>query len=118
VVIELGFDVELDVLAGEQCFHRGPKPVAENERCTPQLGEGDDPRRACARSGDEHHFLFRQLRRDDQAAAGNFGQQSDIDAAVDNELLQANGAGVNNLELDHRIVAAHPGEQLRHDHRA
>ena len=118
VIVELGFDIEVDVLAGEQRLHRRSQPVAENERGTAQLVERDDPRRAQAGPGDQHHLFFGQPRRDDQAAARNFRQHADIDTAVNDELLQANGAGVNHLELDHRIVPAHPRKQLRHDNRA
>jgi hypothetical protein len=117
VVVELGFDFELDILAGEQRLHRSPQTVAENERGIAQLVERDYPRRAHPGSGDQHHFFFAQPRRDDQAAARDLRQQADIDTAVDDELLQANGAGVNDLELDHRIMPAHAREQLRHDDR-
>ena len=54
----------------------------------------------------------------DQPAARDLGQQRQIDAAVDDELLEPDRAGMNHLQFDHRIVAAHPGEQLRHHHRA
>jgi hypothetical protein len=118
VVVELGLDVELDILAGEQRLHRRPQSVAENERGTAQLVEQDNVRRAQPGPGDQHHLFFGQPRRDDQAAARDLSQQADIDAAIDNEFLQPNGAGVNDLKLDHRVVPPHPREQFRHDDRA
>ena len=95
---------------------RSPSPSISGVR--PQLVAADDAGRAGAGPRHQHHLLLAEPGRDDQPAARQLGQQRDIDPAVDDELLEPHHAGMHDLELDHRIVAPHAGEQLGHQHRA
>ena len=118
VVVQLDLDLQLDAQPGQQRIHRRPQAVAEDQVRATQFGGGDDAGRAGAWPGHQHHLLFRQPRRNDQPAARQFGQQRQIDAAVDQHLLQPHHAGMHDLQLDIGKLLPHAGEQLRRQHRA
>jgi hypothetical protein len=93
-------------------------PVAEDQRCAAQLLRRNDTGRPPPRCRDKHHFLFGQPARSDQTTLRHLRQQRHIDAPVDEEFLEPDHPGMDDLQLDHRIVPAHPGKQLRHQDRA
>ena len=107
MVVDLDRDVELDAAPGQQRVHRRAQAVAKNERGAAQLLAGDDALRPHAGLCHQDHFLLRQPGREDQPAARQLRQQRDIDAAVDDELLEPHHAGMHRLQLDPRIVLAH-----------
>ena len=118
VVVELGVDLQRDAAPGEQRFERGAQAVAEDQRGAVQLFGRNRTRRPRAGAGHQHHFLLGEPGRGDQPAARDLRHQRQIHEPGDDEFFEPHRAGMHDLELDQRIVAAHPGKQLGHHDRA
>ena len=118
VVVELGLDLQLDRVAGEQGLHCRPQPVTEDQRGTAELVERHGLPRTRPGLVTSTISSSASRRRQDQTAARDLRQEADIDAPVDDKFLQPDRSGVNDFELDQRIVPPHPGKELRHDNRA